>query len=175
MPQRTWIGSGWGERPSGVSSSPASSALIAMCSAAWYWNTRFRSGISDSSARYPTRMPTRIAPSTSANTTPFRPIRSVRSAGEALNNTSENPIANTNATTIEAVDSSSVTSSESSSDAAHCADRPSARKPIASESPSATMPRMNGSRSSRWRVATEVAACETWEMRPSGRRTDTAQ
>ena len=29
---------------SGVSSSPASSALIALCSAAWYWKTRRRSG-----------------------------------------------------------------------------------------------------------------------------------
>src|SRR4051812_31406598 len=120
-------------------------------------------------------MPTRIAPSTSAKVTPFRPRKSVSRAGEALKRTSEKPIANTNATTIEAVDSSSVTSSESSSLAAHCADRPRARNPIARESPSATMPRMNGSRSSRCRAATDVVACETCEMRPSGRRTETAQ
>ena len=46
VPQRGWIS----EKRctfSGVSSSPASSALIALCSAPWYWKTRRRSGSSE--------------------------------------------------------------------------------------------------------------------------------
>src|SRR5215204_5554879 len=46
VPQRGWINEKrW--TFSGVSSSPASSALIALCSAPWYWKTRRRSGSSE--------------------------------------------------------------------------------------------------------------------------------
>ena len=45
VPQRGWIKLNFCTF-SGVSSEPPSSALIALCSAPWYWNTRFRSGSS---------------------------------------------------------------------------------------------------------------------------------
>ena len=50
VPQRGWIKLNVCTR-SGVSSSPASYALIALCSAAWYWKTRRRSGSSEIRSR----------------------------------------------------------------------------------------------------------------------------
>ena len=44
-----------------------------------------------------------------------------------------------------------------------------------SDSPSATMPRSTGSRSQRRRIATDSASSTVVVMRPSGRRTATAQ
>jgi hypothetical protein len=49
----------------------------------------------------------------------------------------------------------------------------SARKPMASDSPSATTPRITGSRSQRRREAGLVTGFETQETPPSGRRTAT--
>src|SRR5437868_15242913 len=51
----------------------------------------------------------------------------------------------------------------------------SARKPIASDSPSATTPRTTGRRSAQWRVMGEPTGLLTWAMSPSGFRTATAQ
>ena len=45
VPQRGWIKLNFCT-VSGVSSEPASRALIVLCSAPWYWNTRLRSGSS---------------------------------------------------------------------------------------------------------------------------------
>ena len=50
VPQRTWILE-YDCTLSGVSSAPSSKALIALCSAAWYWKTRRRSGTSEITAR----------------------------------------------------------------------------------------------------------------------------
>ena len=50
VPQRGWIKLNFCTF-SGVSSSPASKALIALCSAAWYWKTRRRSGSNEISSR----------------------------------------------------------------------------------------------------------------------------
>ena len=46
VPQRGWIRLNFCTF-AGVSSAPASSALIDLCSAPWYWNTRRRSGSSE--------------------------------------------------------------------------------------------------------------------------------
>ena len=46
VPQRGWIKLNFCTFP-GVSSAPASSALIVLCSAPWYWKTRRRSGSSE--------------------------------------------------------------------------------------------------------------------------------
>src|SRR4051794_6045177 len=51
----------------------------------------------------------------------------------------------------------------------------SARKPIASDSPSAATPRTTGSRNSRCRAITDAIGRQTSEIPPSGRRTATAQ
>src|SRR6266480_1354979 len=51
----------------------------------------------------------------------------------------------------------------------------SARKPIASDSPSATTPRTTGRRSAQWRVIGETIGFETCAMSPSGLRTATDQ
>src|SRR6266566_6058362 len=51
----------------------------------------------------------------------------------------------------------------------------SARKPIASDSPSAMIPRMIGSRRTRWRAIFESIERETWAIPPLGVRTATAQ
>ena len=53
------------------------------------------------------------------------------------------------------------------------AEMASARKPMASDSPSATTPRITGSRSQRRRDAGLVTGFETHETPPSGRRTAT--
>ena len=50
VPQRTWIRL-YFWTVSGSRSAPASKALIALCSAAWYSKTRRRSGRSEISAR----------------------------------------------------------------------------------------------------------------------------
>ena len=50
VPQRGWMRLKRSTR-SGVSSSPASYALIALCSAAWYWKSRRRSGSSEMRTR----------------------------------------------------------------------------------------------------------------------------
>src|SRR5204862_488569 len=50
-----------------------------------------------------------------------------------------------------------------------------ARKPIASDSPSATTPRTTGRRSAQCRVIGETIGCETCAMSPSGLRTSTDQ
>ena len=49
VPQRGWMRL-WRWTTSGSSSSPASSVLMALCSAPWYWNTRRRSGSSEITA-----------------------------------------------------------------------------------------------------------------------------
>ena len=46
-----------------------------------------------------------------------------------------------------------------------------ARKPIASDSPRAMMPRMIGSRKTRWRAMTELISWFSWAISPSGLRT----
>src|SRR5438093_11624827 len=51
----------------------------------------------------------------------------------------------------------------------------SARKPIASDSPSAMTPRITGKRSTQWRVIGETIGFETCAISPSGLRTATAQ
>src|SRR5213595_3320635 len=51
----------------------------------------------------------------------------------------------------------------------------SARKPIASDSPSATTPRTTGRRSAQWRVIGETIGFETCTISPSGLRTATDQ
>ena len=51
----------------------------------------------------------------------------------------------------------------------------SARKPIASDSPRATIPRMTGSRKNQWRVITERIGRLTSAISPSGLRTASAQ
>src|SRR5882672_756300 len=50
-----------------------------------------------------------------------------------------------------------------------------ARKPIASDSPRASTPRMMGRRSAQWRAISESIGCETCAISPSGLRTATAQ
>src|SRR5882672_9830708 len=50
-----------------------------------------------------------------------------------------------------------------------------ARKPIASDSPRASTPRMMGRRSAQWRAISESIGCETSAISPSGVRTATAQ
>ena len=51
----------------------------------------------------------------------------------------------------------------------------SARNPIFSDSPSATTPRITGSRSRRWRFAHETSGSDVTSISPSGLRTATAQ
>ena len=51
----------------------------------------------------------------------------------------------------------------------------SALKPILSDSPSATTPRITGQRSTRWRLAQETIGSEVTSISPSGLRTATAQ
>src|SRR5436190_16209071 len=51
----------------------------------------------------------------------------------------------------------------------------SARKPIASDSPSAITPRTTGRRSTRWRAIPDWIGRETWAIVPLGVRTATAQ
>src|SRR4051812_37772402 len=51
----------------------------------------------------------------------------------------------------------------------------SARKPILSDSASATTPRITGHRSTRWRLAHETSGSELIAISPSGLRTATAQ
>ena len=50
VPHR-WCAVGYLRTSSTVSGSPASRAWIVMCSAPWYWNTRWMSGARDTSAR----------------------------------------------------------------------------------------------------------------------------
>ena len=63
----------------------------------------------------------------------------------------------------------------SSSSSWALAEKASARKPIFSDSPSATTPRMTGSRQMRWRLAQETRGSEVTSIEPSGLRTATAQ
>ena len=65
-------------------------------------------------------------------------------------------------------------SSSPSSVVAKFAEIASALKPIVSDSPSATMPRMIGRRNQRRLTATLATSCTISEMRPSGLRTATA-
>ena len=51
----------------------------------------------------------------------------------------------------------------------------SALKPILSDSPRATTPRITGQRSTRWRLAQETIGSEVTSISPSGLRTATAQ
>src|SRR5581483_6051822 len=175
VPQRGWM-SEYRCTTSGSSSSPASYALIALCSAAWYWKTRFKSGSSEISPRYPTRRAMRMAPSTTANHVPLTGSASVMNPGVSLNSASAKPIAITNAKMSAPRESSvSIVPSSPSSCAAYCAEIESARNPIASDSPSAITPRTIGSRQSRWRAIGEEIDCETCAMSPRGVRTATAQ
>src|SRR3954471_20768978 len=68
-----------------------------------------------------------------------------------------------------------ISSSSSPSDSCLLAEIASARKPIASDSPRATTPRMTGSRQIRWRTITERTLWLTSAISPSGFRTATAQ
>ena len=102
-------------------------------------------------------------------------IQFVSSAGETLKSATEKPIAKMKEAIIAKRLSSSDASSWSSSVTEKRAETESARIPIASDSPSATTPRMTGRRSQRRRSATLSTSCSTSEMRPSGRRTATAQ
>ena len=118
----------------------------------------------------------RIPPSISTKTqVELGLIQFVSSAGETLKSSSEKPIANTNEPISAKRLSSSDASSSPSSVTEKRAETESARMPIASDSPRATMPRMTGSRSQRRRSATLSTSCSISEMRPSGRRTATAQ
>src|SRR5215208_1127674 len=65
-------------------------------------------------------------------------------------------------------------SSPSSGSICALAEIASARKPILSDSPSATTPRMTGHRSTRWRFAHETSGSELIATSPSGLRTATA-
>jgi len=102
-------------------------------------------------------------------------IQLVSRAGETLKSAIENPIANTNEAISAKRPSSSDASSSPSSVTEKRAETESARMPIASDSPSATTPRITGNRIQRRRRATLSTSCSTSEMRPSGRRTATAQ
>jgi hypothetical protein len=62
---------------------------------------------------------------------------------------------------------SSFLPSSSTSSSWAFAEMPSALKPIFSDSPSATMPRMIGSRSSRWRLVQETSGSEVISISPS--------
>ena len=102
VPHRGWIRlCRW--TTSGSSSSPASYALIALCSAPWYWKTRRRSGSSEITERYAMKISTRTTPSTTTKA-PSLSIGSqfVISAGVTLNSASAKPIAITKAKIIEA-------------------------------------------------------------------------
>ena len=120
---------------------------------------------------------TRISPSTTTND----PVSStgsqlVSNAGPILKSISANPIAIANEKMIwPRVISVTTFPSSSSSRAATFAEIARARKPIASDSPSAITPRMTGSRQMRWRFIGEVTSRTTSSIPPSGVRTATAQ
>ena len=99
---------------------------------------------------------------------------SVRIAGETLNTITVKPIATAKAKIIwpRVISPVGRPSSPSSMDAT-LAEMASARKPMASDSPSATTPRITGSRSQRRREAGLVTGLLTHETPPSGRRTAT--
>ena len=65
--------------------------------------------------------------------------------------------------------------SPSSSTSWALAENASARKPIFSDSPRATTPRITGRRRIRWRFAHETSGSEVTSISPSGLRTATAQ
>ena len=101
----------------------------------------------------------------------------VISAGVTLKSSIANAIAIANAKTIAPRESSVSISSASdpSSCAAYCAEIESARKPIASDSPSAMMPRTIGSRKTQCRFITDSIGRQTSAICPFGFRTATAQ
>src|SRR5581483_3538091 len=104
------------------------------------------------------------------------PIRSVTIAGPTLNSARANPIETTKETAIVVREISACTSPSSfSSREATLAEMARARKPIASDSPSATTPRTTGRRQTRRRCIGEVMSRTTRSIAPSGRRTATAQ
>ena len=70
VPQRWWA-VGYLRTSSTVSGSPASSAWIVMCSAPWYWKTRWMSGARDTRARYPRNRPTWMMPSSAGWAQPW--------------------------------------------------------------------------------------------------------
>ena len=94
----------------------------------------------------------------------------VSSAGPTLKSMSAKPIAIANEKMIwPRVISVTTLPSSSSSCAATLAEIASARKPIASDSPSAITPRITGRRQMRWRFIGDVTSRTTSWIPPSGR------
>ena len=126
---------------------------------------------------YAMKTATRIRPSTITNhAVSSTGSQLVRSAGPILNSISAKPIAIANEKMIcPRVISVTTLPSSSSSRAATFAEIASARKPIASDSPSAITPRITGRRQIRWRFIGDVMSRTTSSIAPSGVRTATAQ
>src|SRR5437660_8302056 len=120
---------------------------------------------------------TRISPSTITDTpVDLRPRRLVISAGPTLNSITAKPIEIANAKTSWPRESSVLTSpSAPSSCDAYWAEIARARKPIASDSPSAMTPRMIGRRKIRRFAIGDVIGLQTCAIAPSGLRTATAR
>ena len=115
-----------------------------MCSAPWYSNTRLRSFTRESRSRYPRKIAVRSTPSTAQNATEepsWCLIRLVTPTGTTKNS----PIANTAATATVPIQAPPDISCSSPGSWA-LAEMPSARMPIASDSTSATTPRITGQR-----------------------------
>ena len=139
-----------------------------MCSAPWYWNTRWRSGMREISQRYARKIEMRTSFSITTNTKPFgieSENRLVRPAGSRKNR----PIANSSANTIvpaQAPPPISFWAPSSSGGTCALAEMPSARKPILSDSASATTPRTTGRRSSRCFLVHETSGSEITSISP---------
>src|SRR5262249_19231576 len=136
-------------------------------------------GRSEIRPRYATSSAMRMAPSTSANHVPLTGSASVMKPGVSLKSATAKPIAITKAKMSAprgiSVSTFELSPSSASSCAAYCAEMASARKPMASDSPSAITPRTIGSRQNQWRACGDEMDCETCAISPCGVRTATAQ
>src|SRR5450759_1946351 len=134
------------------------------------------SGSSPTSAISAISTVTLIAPSTSTQPLFERSgsARRVTAAGPTLNNASAKPIAKMNIRAM-AQRPSSTPSSPSSPSAAYSVEMASARKPIASDSPSAITPLMTGSLKTRCRFIKESTGRQTSATSPLGLRTASDQ
>ena len=171
VPQRWWA-VGYLRTSPTVSGSPASSAWIVMCSAPWYWNTRWMSGERLMSTRYPSSSATRISPSKRCWT---RPLSTLEVVTLAMNSGSrkKKPMPKTAVmVSISATDQRP--SSRPSPLACRFALRMSQRVPTTSVSYRTTSPRMNGhfDQGLAWNPASRRSVAQTiW---PSGCRNATA-
>src|SRR3954452_23598713 len=108
----------------------------------------------------------RRTPSTSQNRN-AEPSLSLKMLVRPTGTTKNSPIASASAATIVPAHMPLEMSSSSSPSWA-LAEMPSARKPIASDSTSATTPRMTGQRNARWRLVHETSGNELTAISPSG-------